>query len=837
MSKTYDHAKVEAKWAANWQADKQFYHFPKDGKDKKYLLFALPYPSGSGLHVGHVESMTALDIMARFHRMTGKKVFFPMGWDAFGLPAENYAIKTGTPPEETTKKAINTFVKQLKQVGISYTWDAELSTAHEGYYKWTQWLFLQLYKKGLAYKAPGMVNWCPDCKTALANEQVINGLCERSDTPVVQKEMEQWYFKITDYLEELIAGLSEVDWPKPTIDQQLNWIGKKSGINITYPIKGTNEEITCFTTRPDTNYGATFVVVAPEFANKNLLKLVPDKYRKDIEKYIDDTTKKSELDRISDGRKKTGVFTGLYAVNRLNDYEMPIYVADFVLSTVGTGAVVGVPGHDGRDHDFATNPDMNLPVKYVIKPKGRLTKASENELLEKLPNTSTWSRLSVYEGGDGVLYNSGEFDGMDSSKALKKIQDYLEEKGWGKRVTTYRMRDWLISRQRYWGAPIPVVYDPDGKPHPVKEEHLPWVLPTDVDYNPKGTSPLGSSKELVERTEKLYGKGWRPEIDTMDTFVDSSWYFLRYTDPRNEKQFADKAKMAKLLPVDYYMIGPEHIVLHLLYARFFTKFLRDAGYLDFSEPFTKMRHQGIIMGPDGKRMSKSRGNIINPDEVVGKYGADTLRLYEMFMGPLTENKSWDVFAITGPHRLLSRIYKLATSKLPTTSDSQLESALHKLIQKVTADIPEVRFNTSIAAIMEFVNLWEETLRQAQGDKPDSRIISGLSKADLNKFVRLLAPFAPFMAEELWAELGNKTSVHLADWPKWDKKLVFDETVEIIVQVNGKMRATVEVAAGKAEDKVSVITLAKEHQNISKYLDGAKTKKEIFVPGKLVNFVI
>jgi len=819
----YDHTAVETKWQHAWEEARLFLGTQKKGQDlvqKQYLLFAFAYPSGSGLHVGHVESKTALDIVARYDRMNGKDVFFPVGWDAFGLPAENYAIKTGVHPAETTKNAINTFRRQIKRLGISYDWDNEIATNNPGYYKWTQWIFLQLYNKGLAYQKDGKVNWCPSCQTVLANEQVVEGLCERCDSEVIQKDMKQWYFQITKYKDELISGLDTVDWPEPTKAQQLNWIGKKTGIEVTYPIKGSDKSITCFTTRPDTNFGATFVVLAPEHS----LAIEVAQENATVAAYLEAAEKKTELERQQEGKKKSGAFTGLYAVNPLTGRDMPVWVSDFVLGSFGTGAVVGVPAHDVRDFQF---------VKFVNL---QVTSSAEKIEVIRVIEATDGDRSDItatehfYED-DGVIMNSDFLDGLSVSKAQEKIMDHMEAEGFGKRVTTYRLRDWLISRQRYWGTPIPVVYDPEGNPHPVKEEHLPWQLPTDVDFNPTGESPLKSSKEFIARTEKLYGKGWRPEFDTMDTFVDSSWYYLRYVDSRNTESLAISEQLNKWLPVDLYMIGPEHIVLHLLYSRFFTKFLRDEGHLAFDEPFGKMRHQGMILGPDGKKMSKSKGNVINPDEIIEKFGADTLRVYEMFMGPLEADKPWDVRAVIGVYKFLQRINRLVSS--PTTTkdeDISLTQVLHQTLKKVTEDIPKLKFNTAIAELMKLSNAWEA----AQKSGADMTV----SQKEI--VAKMFAPFAPFLADELYHQVtgvADTDFVHTSSWPVFDPELAKAQAVIIPVQINGKVRAQLEVASEDIADEDGILERARTTEEIQKYLQGKEIKKEIYVPGKIINLVV
>ncbi len=808
--KRYIPKQFEEKWAKKWLDDGLFQGVADDPEvtheNKKYLLYAFAYPSGSGLHVGHVEPVTALDILARYYRAIGKKVFFPVGWDAFGLPAENYAIKTGIPPVKTTKDAIDNFSRQIKRIGVSYDWKTEVATCHPGYYKWTQWLFLQLYKKGFAYKKAAPVNWCPSCQTVLANEQVVEGKCERCGTEVIQKNMSQWFFKITKYAEELDADLDQVDWPNSTKEQQRNWIGKSVGAEIIWTIQNpeTKKElqINTFTTRFDTIPGPTFLVIAPE--HEKVSELITSEHKKEVDRYIKETNSKTDLERQTN-KEKTGVFTGSFAVNPFNDEKIPVYIADYVLASYGTGAVMGMPGHDQRDFEFATK--FNLPVKYTLQPKEDDFKFPENEAFE----------------GEGYQINSGEFDGLWWKEAKEKIIDKLVSEGKAKRVINYRFRDWLVSRQRYWGAPIPIVYDPQGKAHAVKEEHLPWMLPTDVDFKPTGESPLKISKEFKDRVEKLYGKGWTPEYDTMDTFVDSSWYYLRYTDSRNEEEFARKEQLEKFMPVDFYMIGPEHIVLHLLYSRFFTKFLRDEGYLQVDEPFMQMRHQGMILGPDNRKMSKSKGNVINPDDIMNEFGADTLRMYEMFMGPINADKPWSQTSVFGVYRFLKRVWKFFNDEksIDDNEDEEVVIKLQKTIQQVSQDTPELKFNTAIAAMMEFINVWEN---------------KKLNKDNAKKFLQLVSPFAPFMTEEIWQNvLREKESIHMATWPQADKSKLHEATIQIPVQINGKVRGLVEISAKEA-DKDTVVQKALEDQKVSKYTDGNKYEV-IYVPNRILNFIV
>lgn len=801
---------------------------------KSYLLFAFAYPSGSGLHVGHVESKTALDILARHKRMKGQRVFFPVGWDAFGLPAENYAVKTGVHPAITTKNAIDTFRTQIQRIGISYDWANEIATSHPEYYKWTQWIFLQLHKKGLAYQKMGMVNWCPSCQTVLANEQVVEGKCERCGTQVIQKEMKQWFFKITEYRDELISGLDQVDWPHATKQQQLNWIGKSKGLNIDFKIANTDQTLTVWTKFWETVFGTTFVVIAPEkFEELQLTEQLDKQHRSAVQTYLDASKKKTEEERKI-GQDKSGVDTGLRVVNPVNGEAVPLFVADYVLMGVGTAVVMGVPAHDERDFAFAKK--FEIPIRQVVS-------YSDPEL-----DAAVCAGEKSYEG-EGKLVNSGQFDGLDAwGEGKEKMAAWMIEQGSAQWQTTYRLRDWLISRQRYWGAPIPIVYDPEGKAHPVKEEHLPWILPTDVEFKPTGESPLTYSKEFQERVEKLYGKGWRPEYDTMDTFVDSSWYFLRYLESRNTEEFASQEQLKAWLPVDFYMIGPEHIVLHLLYSRFFIKFLRDEGYLKFDEPFMKMRHQGMILGPDGRKMSKSKGNVINPDEVIEKYGADTLRVYEMFMGPIEADKPWSTNSVVGVYRFLNRVYRLVTSESGNiVSDAEVHPVrrkLHQTIKKVSADIPELKFNTAIAAMMELVNVWEAAEGGAEmTDSAQQPAAGALPIEDVQSFIKILAPFAPFMAEELWHQVTGadvsipEHSIHTQPWAEYDPELIVEDRVKIVIQVNGKLRGDIEISQREVSNQAAVVLQAKQLEKVQPWIADTQVVKEIYVPGKLVNLVV
>lgn len=961
---TYNHQEIEKKWQQKWD-ESQLYKTSETPKNKKYVLDMFPYPSGAGLHVGHPEGYTATDIFTRFLRMNGHDVLHPMGWDAFGLPAENYAIKMGIPPAETTAQNIIRFREQIKAIGLSYDWSREVNTSSPEYYRWTQWLFVQLYKKGLAYKKHANVNWCPSDHTVLANEQVVDGKCERCGTVVEQKMLSQWFFKITDYAESLLSGLETVDWPEPIRLMQKNWIGKSEGAEIEFPIfnegievkhtliihglNGSSNEnwfpwlrkqlektgvnvqvpdlpdpnhpivedwnqallkevqpdsviighslggpaalnlvqtfgqkisklilvapvnpdqewshlketsdsdwdavktfadlkfdwkriselvdqiiiyysdddkyipersidffkknlpqavfkfrpksghfskstsglvefpevfndikpkIKVFTTRPDTLFGATYMVLAPEHPLLENFKVQISNI-KEIEKYIEATKKKTELQRTALEKNKVGVeLKGIKAINPATKEAIPVWIADYVLANYGTGAIMAVPAHDERDMEFAEK--YSLPVRVVVDEEGKL----------------------VF---------SGQYNGLAWQEAKNKLGiDF------GKLKVQYKLRDWLVSRQRYWGAPIPIVYCNICGEQPVPESELPVLLPTDVDFKPTGESPIARSKSFHNAKCPKCGKEAARDSDTMDTFVDSSWYYFRYTDPHNEKEFASKDKLKEWLPVDTYVGGAEHAVLHLLYARFFSKVLKDLGYVDFEEPFLKLRNQGLILGPDGEKMSKSKGNVINPDDVIKEFGADSLRLYEMFMGPLEDSKPWATTGIVGVRRFLDKVVRFQEGFTPSVE----AKGIHKLVKKISSDIESFKFNTAIAAFMEFLNENKQ-----------------MSKQNWETFLILLAPFAPHVTEELWATLGHTDSIHKQTWPQFDPTQVLEESVTVVVQVLGKMRGSVEIAAGSTEEIVK--TQALKDANVAKYLEGKEVIKVIFVKDRLINFV-
>ncbi len=799
----YNHLEIEPKWQAQWEKDGVGRVTEQAGADALYHLVMFPYPSGAGLHVGHVESYAALDIVTRKARMQGKNVLFPMGFDAFGLPAENYAVKTGTHPSETTEKAIATFRRQLKSIGLSFDWSREISTCDPSYYKWTQWLFLLFYKNDLAYRAKAPVNWCDGCNTVLANEQVVDGACERCSTVVVQKELEQWFFRITKYADRLLAGIDSVDWPERIKSMQRHWIGRKEGVNITYEIEGRDTPITVFTTRPDTNFGATFITAAPdgEFVRQHLMSFP---HAEEVVRYCEAAGQKTERDRVSEGRIKTGVFTGWYAVNNLTGRRMPVYVGDFVLGNFGTGVVVGVPGHDTRDFEFAQAMGLDV-VRVVVGADG---------------DVSPITRIEQVQEESGTMVNSGFLDGMDIHNATKEVADYIEQKGWGRRVVTYHLRDWLVSRQRYWGAPIPIVWCSDCGAQPVDPKDLPVLLPRDVDFKPTGQSPLVDSKTFHDVVCPKCGGAARRESDTMDTFVDSSWYYLRYTDAHNDAAFADPDKLKFWCPVDLYVGGAEHAVMHLLYARFFAYALHDLGYADFEEPFLKLRNQGLILGPDGEKMSKSKGNVVNPDDVVEQYGADSIRLYEMFMGPLEDEKPWDTKGIVGIRRFLDRTWSLRL-KVVDQDNPDATKLVHKAVKKVTEDIDAMKFNTAISAMMICLNGLAE--------------LDAVPRRAYEMLVLVLAPFAPHLAEEIWHDLGHAESVFAESWPQYDEDAIKEDFVTIVVQVNGKPRATIDLSPDLPEKDVQERALAIE--NVQKFTDGKEIVKVIFVPGRLINIVV
>lgn len=804
----YNAVENEKKWQKIWEDKKLHYTNLEDfSKPKYYNLVMFPYPSGDKLHIGHWYNYAPADSWGRYMKMKGFNVFEPQGFDSFGLPAENYAIKTGVHPTVSISQNVSYMREQLHKMGTMYDWDKSVVTSEPDYYQWTQWVFLQLYKKGLAYRKNAPVNWCPSCQTVLANEQVVDGRCERCKHEVTKRDLTQWFFKIRDYAERLL-NFESLDWPERTKLMQQNWIGKSTGSEVTFELCDENGEkngksLTIFTTRVDTLYSAAYLVMAPEHS------LVPEittkEHKKNIEDYIEKARKETDIERSSETREKHGVQTGCFAINPINGEVIPVWIGDFVLVHYGTG-VVFADAHDLRDFQFAKK--YKIAIKTTIKPAD----GSDDTKIRNLEECFT---------GEGILYNSGEFDGLTSAEARKKITEKLIELKAGKFVVNYKLRDWLVSRQRYWGAPIPIVFCEKCGEVPVPEGELPVLLPKDVDFAPKGDgkSPLNSVESFVHTKCPECGGAAKREVDTMDTFVDSSWYFLRYPSAKMSDKAFDKGMTKNWLPVDMYIGGPEHACMHLLYARFINMVLHDQGWIDFEEPFKRLVHQGMIT-KDGAKMSKSKGNVVSPDQFVEKYGSDTFRLYLMFMGPFSEGGDWNDKGITGIARFLERFYQLIHTNELMGDKVALQRLLHKTIKKVTADIEVFHFNTAIAALMEFVN--------------------GAMKIGMDDEVRktatlLIAPLAPHLAEELWQKVGGVGSVFEQSWPGFDETLIVEDSVQIAVQVNGKLRAQITIATDA--DKDTVLAAAKSEANVAKYLDGKKLVKEIYVPGKLVSLVI
>ncbi len=810
----YPFEEIEQKWKKYWDESKIYQIDLNDVAKKLYALVMFIYPSGDRLHIGHWYNYGPTDTWARFKKMQGYNVLEPIGYDAFGLPAENFAIKKGVHPAESTAENIKKIRGQLKSIGAMYDWSKEIDTSSPEYYKWTQWLFLQLYKHGLAYRKKAPVNWCPGCNTVLANEQVIDGHCERCDTEVTRKDLKQWFFKITDYADRLLADHKKIDWPEKTIAMQKNWIGRSEGALIKFRITETDDQIEVFTTRPDTLFGVTYMVLAPE--HPLVEKITTDEQKRDVYTYVKKTRKQSEIERTSTGVEKTGVFTGAYAVNPVNDEKVPIWIADYVLLSYGTGAVMAVPAHDQRDFEFARK--YKLEIRIVISPDGLELK---DELTEALSEP-------------GVMIHSGRFNGLPVKEGIKKVTNFLRTNGVGKEHVTYKLRDWLISRQRYWGAPIPIVYCGKCGELPVDERELPVNLPEEVDFSGKGKSPLSTASEFVHTKCPNCGGPAVREVDTMDTFVCSSWYFLRYLSPHKDDRPWDRNLADKWLPVDQYVGGAEHAVMHLLYARFVTKALYDMKLIGFDEPFKKLIHQGTITNK-GAKMSKSRGNVVNPDHFIKKYGSDTFRMYMMFMGSYEDGGDWSDEGITGIARFLNRIWRLVNGYKHINIQSNDESnsmnvkrIQHYTVKEVTNDLERFHFNTAISRLMEFYN---EINNYRSRNKQNQAVI----KEAIKTIVILLAPFAPHIAEELWEKLGNKPSIFQLDWPVYEESLLKQETVKVVIQVNGKLRDQIQVDANISDD--DLIAKAVTADKIQKYTNGKNILKKIIVPKKLVNFVI
>lgn len=922
MGKRFDHKNIEKKWQKSWKESGIYVTGDRDdAKEKKYILVEFPYPSGN-LHIGHWFAFAVLDIYVRALRMQGKQVFFPIGFDSFGLPAENAAIKRNLNPKDWTYENIAKMTEQLESMGNAFSWEAMLRTSDPEYYKWTQWMFTQFFEKDIAYRGLGAVNWCPSCHTVLANEQVADGKCERCGSVVEQKIMNQWMMRITKYADRLIDGLEPLDWPESIKDSQRNWIGRSSGAEIDFKLS-TGDIATVFTTRADTLYGATYLVLAPDHDIVSKLKASIANWT-EVEAYQKVTKGMKDIERMSASKVKTGVrLEGVTAVNPTNDDPIPVFIADYVLATYGTGAIMAVPAHDERDYAFATAfglKTINVVAPYKVTHSGALlelmnkpgtflfqrrdmntkilpgmittfgghieadettSKALERELAEELelkfdpdqvihtytqeglpgtyvhiahiigierenlilhegeailemtieeaiahPDLSDMLRTALkaivdqtaYYCEEGIVHSSDEFSHMTSEEAKEKIV----AKVGGRNTNKYKLRDWSVGRQRYWGVPIPIVYDPEGKPHPVPMEHLPWLLPEDVDFNPTGEPPLAKSKELKERTERIFGIGWTPEVETLDTFVDSSWHFLRFADNHNESEFASETALNKWLPVDVYFGGAEHTTMHLLYSRFWQKVLFDLKFTNFDEPYTARINRGLVLGPDGNKMSKSKGNVIDPDEQVERLGADTVKMYLAFMGPYAQpsNYPWDLGGIAGIRRFLERAYELSDSEFVEQTPEGTKQLLHQTIKKVSTDIAAYKFNTALSALMIFLNSVEKT---------------SISKNDYEIFLRLIAPFAPHLTEELWANLGKTNSVHMESWPQSDSSLAQKNSFTIGVQINGKVRGTIMLERDASES--DALKAIEGEEQILKYIKGAPPKKVIYVKNKILNLII
>jgi leucyl-tRNA synthetase len=814
MTSSYNPQEIEKKWQQKWAEDKLYEVSEDDPRPKWYALTMFPYTSGD-LHIGHWYPMAPSDVHARYKRMQGYNVLHPMGFDAFGLPAENAAINRGIHPFTWTMQNIENMRRQLKSIGAIYDWSREVITCLPDYYKWTQWFFLKLYEKGLAYRAKAPVNWCPQCQTVLANEQVVGeGVCERCDTPVVRRDLEQWFFRITSYADELL-NFEGIDWPERIKIMQRNWVGKSSGTEISFALDhpGVEEnEIRVFTTRPDTTFGVISMVLALE--HPLVAKLTAPDKKAEVEAYIARSRRQSEIERLSTEREKDGVFIGAYCTNRLNGEKVPIWVADYVLLSYGTGAVMGVPAHDERDFAFAKKYKLAIPV--VIAPPG-------------------WDGSELEEAytGLGMMTNSGQFNGLPSEEGIEAVSDFLENKGWGKRTVSYKLRDWLISRQRYWGAPIPMIYCQKCGVVPVPEKDLPVLLPEDAEFKPTGESPLKYNEEFVNTTCPRCSSPAKRETDTMDTFMCSSWYFLRYTSPHYQKAAFDPQKVKYWMPVDLYTGGAEHAVMHLFYARFFTKAIRDMGLVDFGEPFTRLFNQGVIVA--GKRkMSKSRGNVVNPDDYVAELGADAVRAYLMFIAPWEQGGEWDDRGISGISRWLNRLWSLVLggySSGDSTSikaENELSRITHQTIRRVTQDLEKLRLNTMVAAMMEFTNHLTKV-------RDESAVSVTAWKEAITTLLLLLAPTAPHLAEELWQQTGHQYSIHNQSWPKWDEALAKDEEITLVVQVNGKLRDRLTVSASVTEDEAKKLAL--ESQKVKPHIEGKQIAQVVYVPGRLVNLVV
>jgi leucyl-tRNA synthetase len=811
VTEAYDAPAIEPRWQKQWEADELYRATEETDRPKWYALDMFPYTSGD-IHIGHWYHYAPSDAHARFKRMRGFNVMKPIGFDAFGLPAENAAIKSRIRPAIWTIQNIHRMREQFRSMGVGYDWSREIATCLPSYYMWTQWLFLQFYKHGLAYKMLAPANWCPSCNTVLANEQVVDGRCERCESEVTKRNLNQWFFRITKYAEELLK-FDGIEWPERVRLMQTNWIGKSVGVEIEFRAEANGATMPVFTTRPDTTYGVTFMVLAPE--HPLVAEVTTPEQAHAVEQYVEATKRVTEIDRLAVGREKTGVFSGSYAINPLNNARVPIWIADYVLQTYGTGAVMGVPAHDQRDFEFAEK--FGLPIVAVIAPPA-------------------WSgqRLEAAHVDAGTMVNSGQFNGLANDTAKKAISDYVEAQRVGRRRVQYRLRDWLVSRQRYWGAPIPIVYCPTCGAQPVPEDELPVRLPIDVEFLPTGESPLRLSKRFYDAACPACGGSAERETDTMDTFVDSSWYFLRYCSPHDSKNAFNHELTRFWMPVDLYIGGAEHATMHLLYARFFVKALRDMGLLSFGEPFTRLYNQGLVIS-GGRRMSKSRGNVVNPDEFVSKLGADTVRAYLMFLGPWDQGGDWSDKGIQGVYRFLNRVWGLVLDTRSERKDDgidhqderEIRRLMHQTIRRVTDDLDKFRFNTAIAGLMEYVNGLTKYV-----DTPS--VATRAWTEAIKALLLVLAPIAPFMTEELWFRLGFPYSIHQQAWPSWDERLAASVAFTVVVQVNGKVRDKLTLSAGVA--KAEVETLALNSERVRRWIDGASISNVVYVPGKLLNIV-
>ena len=827
----YNFKEVEAKWQKKWEKEGTFNAKQDFTLPKWYGLVEFPYPSGQGLHVGHPRSYTALDIIARKKRMQGYNVLYPMGFDAFGLPAENYAIKNHVHPKITTEKNVNHFRNQLKSLGFSFDWSREINTTDPNYYKWTQWIFIQLFKHGLAYKTTMPINFCTGCKVGLANEEVVNGVCERCGSPVVQKEKSQWMLKITEYAQRLIDDLDDLDFLDKIKAQQKNWIGRSEGAEVNFKIKDTDDTLLIYTTRPDTIFGATYMVVSPEhpFIKKYESKI---ENLKEVKEYQEKAAMKSDFERAELNKEKTGVeIKGIKVINPLTNEEIPVWISDYVLITYGTGAIMAVPAHDTRDFEFAKK--FNLPIKPVIIPKIKdEADKLQNEIEAKFQYNFSDSQEKLYmemkeaftDVENGIAVNSGFLNGLESKEAIKKATEYIEENKLGTKKVNYKLRDWVFSRQRYWGEPIPMVYCEECGWVPIPEEELPLKLPEIEDYEPgeNGESPLAKQTDWIKTKCPHCGREAKRETDTMPQWAGSSWYYLRYMDPHNDKEFVSKEALKYWNNVDWYNGGMEHTTLHLLYSRFWHKFLYDINEVPTKEPYQKRTSHGMILGGNGEKMSKSKGNVINPDDIVVEFGADSFRVYEMFMGPFDQTAPWSMESIRGCSKFLDRVWQMQEILTNENEYSkEFESMMHKAIKKVTNDIEEMKFNTSVATFMTMVNEFTKAKK--------------ITRAEYKTFLQLLNPFAPHMTEEIWEQIGEKTEIAKTPWPKYNEAKTIDDEIEIPVQINGKLKATVTVS--KDADKETIDKTVESNETISKLIEGKEVVKKIYVPGKIYNIVI